>query len=613
MRYGKITVYLFTAFFLALAALLYAPQESEPETVLPLFITVQSSEATEEIHGWEKEPGEYFFFLPSYAKFTQAEIHIDRNTEVCMNDQILPDGTSCDIFSPDQPYTLCCTSNGETHCFSVTFLQSAEIPSLYIDVTSGNMDYIHALKGNEESGTMRLYTADGTRNYSGRLESVSGRGNATWTHEKKPYSLKLTAEADLLGMGSAQKWILLANAADRSNLRNMIVYDFAEAIGLPYTPECEWVDLYLNGEYAGLYLLCERNEIHSQRVDLEESSSFLVSQELEWRLKNQGYPYISTESGAYLRIHYSAFNSTSLLEIWQSAENAIFAEDGIDPITRKSWTELIDPESWAEKYLIEEVFGNLDAGNVSQYFYYDKSRASEKIYAGPIWDYDMAIGNPITEQQYEPNTFYANTSEATSWFSSLYQKEEFFSRVTKLYQTVFRPLLENLLNNKLDQYVTYISQAAKLNQVRWSTPDTDGEAEYIRAYLTERMAFLNSLWVDGVEYCTVLVDQGSDKGSVCYAVKPGECLASLPAYVESPDILGWYYVNSEEPFDITQPIYENMKIYLKPAYDYEEGISPFQYAPAAALVVLLMGLALTDILRLKRSGRQKHERTKISP
>ena len=118
------------------------------------------------------------------------------------------------------------------------------------------------------------------------MEAIRGRGNATWLWEKKPYSLTLSKSADLLGMGAAKEWILLTNAPDPTHLRNKIAYDLAAEVGLLYSPESNWVDLYLNGEYTGLYLLTERNEIHPQRIPAG-NGTFLVSMELESRLKSE--------------------------------------------------------------------------------------------------------------------------------------------------------------------------------------------------------------------------------------------------------------------------------------------------------------------------------------
>ena len=109
-----------------------------------------------------------------------------------------------------------------------------------------DMDYIYRKKGNEESGNMTLYHTDGSVVFAGDMNSLKGRGNSTWTQfEKKPFALKLENAADLLGMGEAEKWILFANADDPSNMRNKMVYDYADAVGLPYSPDSQWVDLVI--------------------------------------------------------------------------------------------------------------------------------------------------------------------------------------------------------------------------------------------------------------------------------------------------------------------------------------------------------------------------------
>ena len=150
--------------------------------------------------------------------------------------------------------------------------------TVYIDTESGNMDYIHENKENKESGKISIYTSVEGIDYSGDLTSIKGRGNNTWDEfEKKPYNIELQNESNLLGMGKASQWVLLANADDHSNLRNKLVYDFSDEIGLEFSPDSRWVDLYLNGEYAGLYLLSERNEVHENRVNIDKTDGALLS------------------------------------------------------------------------------------------------------------------------------------------------------------------------------------------------------------------------------------------------------------------------------------------------------------------------------------------------
>lgn len=617
MRYGKILICLLSAMLMAVAVLIWrqepAPEVcSQPVADIPLSVLVTAGKKTEEIDCWQDEAGNCFVFLPAYAELAETKLSLKPGTDASIAGQPLKNGQTCGGFQWNTPYALEYTARSGSGQSEITFLCSENVPAIYIEVQSGNMDYIHEVKGNEESGRIRLYREDGQQAFSGNLKSISGRGNYTWLQDKKPYSLELTAEADLLGMGQAKEWILLSNPGDPSHLRNKFVYDYAQEAGLAYSPQSRWVDVYLNGTYAGLYLLSERNEIHPQRIDLTADSSFLVSMELGWRMEEQGNPFITTGNGTDLRIHHSSITNAQLRTLWQSAENAILAEDGTDPVTGKSWTELIDLDSWAEKYLIEEIFGSVDACAVSQYFY--GSTQDGKIYAGPVWDYDMSMGNGEAWQLSQPEAFFGNRAVLRAWatepwFHALYQKEEFHDRVVELYREVFQPLLETYLTEKLDSYAGEIRQAAALDRSRWAGKSAAEETEAIRSYMTRRMEFLNSVWLEQETYHTVLVDLNDGTNTVCYAVRPGEYLPELLSIEYIPDAVGWVHRDSGEPFDITQPIREDMDICLKYAEETVEKQeqtsnlrSMLSVVPLAVLVLILLAVLLLDRRRSRKTA-----------
>ena len=619
MRHGKSIVYFFTAIFL-LAAVLIGTMEAASESDPPFWVQVCVDGAAEKVACWKKGESEFVVFLPGCADLSRTRIRVDAGKTVSMDGRELRDGMTCDGFDLNKVYEMACNSGGENRRFRVTFLRS-DSAAMYIDVPTGSMDYIHAKKGNEESGTLRLYSPDGAVEYSGNLKSIKGRGNSSWEEEKKSYNLTFFQETDLLGMGQARKWVLFANAADHSNMRNKIVGDFAEATGLAYSADSRWVDVYLNGEYAGLYLLSERNEVHSQRVDVAWEGSFLVSQEMESRLREQKYPYISTASGQALRIHYSDWDTAELETLWQSAENAILAGNGVDPVTGKHWQELIDLDSWAMKYLIEEGFGNVDAGYISQFYYLDGSAEKGRICAGPVWDYDLSMGNNECWRQTGMNGLFANRllvreGVETGWFPALYQKEEFYSRMTELYQSVFRPQLVRLLEEGLDAYAEQISQAAEMNRVRWLGEEETltAQTEEIRTYLTQRMAFLDDLWINGTEYCVVQVREASLSNYSYYAIRPGECLTALPGGISDSGSVfgGWYYADTGEAFDMTQTIWEDTVIYGKRTSS--KLYTLVKTAPSAAMAAIFFALLIADGWRTKRTGKYgKTQRTKISP
>lgn len=579
MRFSKIVVLALTMAFGAVA--LFAARKGAEfrmnEKVL-FSVEVTSEYGQERIESWRSDEAEFFVFLPSYADLAKTKLYQNRPGEVTIDGEPIINGMTCENFQWNTPYELTCRVAGENPETRITFMKSDNIPTMYIDTRSGNMDYIHKKKGNEETGKIRLYTEEGKIDYTGNLDKISGRGNATWTNSpKKPYNIVLQKAGDLLEMGAAQKWILLANALDDTNLRNKIVLDFAKAIDLAYSPQGEWVDLYLNGEYAGLYLLCERNEVHPQRVDLSTSGSFLVSTDLEERLAQKKVDYIKTDNQIALRLHYAAISEEKIRTVFQSAENAILAEDGIDPVTRKNWKELIDAESWAKKYLLEEAFGNLDAGLNSQFYYYDGNDNDKKIYAGPVWDYDMCMGNPRNEGLKYPSQYFAGRKHIwgndVSWLFELYQKDD-FEKLVKDFYVQYRTMLIDMVENRVSTYAYNIRNAAYMNAQRWNTSDEIGFDEYVenlQEYMRQRVSFLDDIFIKDVRYHRVEV---SLPGCVVasYAVLPGNRLPVFFPIENTADtfILGWYTIDGDKPFDITQPICEDANIYLK-FFNLEQG------------------------------------------
>jgi len=581
-------------------------------TDVPLTALVTSDGCTEELTCWKDQWNDYYFFLPSYADPSTVEIRSNSNDEIWIGEYMMTkEGLSYDLLM-DDIYDLARFWFGNRYDGAIRFVQSGNVPTMFIDVPSGSMEYIHQKKGNEESGTMRLYTVDGDLCSSGSIASIKGRGNATWNWMKKSYSLTLADQTDLLDMGEAHRWVLLSNGYDRSNLKNKTAYDLARAAGMAYSPDSQWIDLYLNGEYAGLYLLCERNEVHPERVDITPENSFLIAREGKKRLIAQNYPHVDLKLGAF-RIHHSSVAHSTIEEMLKSVESALLAEDGMDPRTGKHWTELIDVDSWVEKYLIDEIAANHDGGSISQYFYYDGADTSGKIYAGPVWDMDITFGADAWYVA-PPNNFVArrpsyledNYLDAVEFspFYLLYQKEEFYQRITEIYQDNFRPALLELLDSGLDRYAQEISQAVMADEIRWHTgaPEdiTEIATEKVRTFLTERISFLDSLWLHGEDFCDVLLFDSdtisANHVAAWFAVRPGECLPEIP-----PELGKWYLYDTDEPFDVTQPIYESVNIYLK-----AEPTSPESVAGKTEMVSFGVLLAiLTAFFAIDRMRRNE--------
>ena len=130
---------------------------------------------------------------------------------------------------------------------------------------------------------------------------IRGRGNSTWRFfDKKPYRLKLDAAADLLGLGREKDFVLLANAGDPTMLHNYTFFGLAKLLGDTVTTNATFVSLYLNGEYCGMYLLCEQCEVSEERVPIDEGKSGLadVGYLIEFGGNTQDPPKYSFTLGA---------------------------------------------------------------------------------------------------------------------------------------------------------------------------------------------------------------------------------------------------------------------------------------------------------------------------
>ena len=608
MRKGKLILAAVSAVILAVIVLLCPASAPKPGNDLPVVLQA----GDEQLQLWTADAETWYGFLPASARET---VLLSSDTPATLDGLPLP--LQLQDFSV--PHTLAWEDGGTQRRGTLILLASENVASLHIDTQSGSMDYIHAQKGNAERGSLRLYDDQGSLNYTGTLASIRGRGNSTWVvHEKKPYSLELTEEADLLGMGAGKKWVLLADALDASALRNKIVYDFAARLGFEFTPETRWAELYLNGDYAGLYLLCERIEDDPQRLDLGPDGS-LLCMDRDIRVEEDTTPFLVTNAGHYLQIREGT-HIGPLKEQIQALEDAIFSPEG-------DWQNRIDLDSWVKKYLLEEIFGSYDAGFQSQYFY--SREPGGKLYAGPIWDYDSSLGNPLVWSLNSPNGLYAwrpqaMTDYAPNWYHGLYQQEKFRQALVQTYDREILPRLEELTGRTLETYVSRIGEAYERNRIRWNveTRGLDAEAAHIADYLTQRQAFLSALWLENRAFCIVRLRESSYSGYYgYYAVEPGTVFHDLPQR-QDEDFLGWYREDTEEPFDPAQPVTEDLCIYpkyegvLPPVQEEEESLKDmilrlYHYAPLGALV--LLGLSVWAVSLWKhpagKTGKREHSHT----
>ena len=142
------------------------------------------------------------------------------------------------------------------------------LPTVYIDTYDGAGIYS---KTEYVLATMRYVDEQDQLTVYDSLQ-IRGRGNSTWNLAKKPYKLKFNQKEKLLGKGraKAKKWTLLANAADKTLIRNAVTSALGERTSLRFNPAYKFVDLVLNGRFMGNYQISDQIDVRPHRVDIVE-------------------------------------------------------------------------------------------------------------------------------------------------------------------------------------------------------------------------------------------------------------------------------------------------------------------------------------------------------
>ena len=453
---------------------------------------------------WLEVDGTYYLMVPNSADITNLNIHFEASSSVFAGSYELISGEYTNIFAGGDPITLMSGRNS----YEVIAMQSSEIATLFIQTESGHLDDIHDDKSHRETAQVLMICDDGeTILYNGEADRFNGRGNTTWLMPKRPYSIRLAEPTDLLGTGDAQHrhWALLADYLDHSRLRNTISHSLAQEVGLEAAVRVRPVDVYINNEYMGLYLLTERVRIDTilPITDLEAATEDVNDDRLddfpqvgvmEFEVGTRRYfdiPYDPPDiTGGYLlELQFSerydadpsAFVTTRgqafmlgapefasrvqmdyISTFVQELEDAIYSSTGYNELGRH-YTDYIDERSFAMMYVFQEFIMDLDAVWSSFFLYKESDLVGDGLLrAAPPWDFDQTLGrlgavnlDDLNEGFYlaDPETFWVNVGviydhpdEMPHMMAALWQHESFQELSVEIWNEVFAPVVVGLLD-----------------------------------------------------------------------------------------------------------------------------------------------------------------------
>ena len=482
-------------------------------------------------------------FLPGDVSVEDISVRLKNDEYVCIDGEKIVDGDK--LQDVDTTKMLKCEwykqSGKKIATKKIKLVKGSNIPSVHIQLKDGEFEEIKSDKNIKKSGNIQVVSKKSLV-YDGVFKSIKGRGNSSWLENKKSFSINFEQSVSFGTLGKAKEWVIIANACDTSNVRDKLVYDIAKSYGMEFSPVCELTDVYVNSEYQGMYLLTKKivldedainlNNLEKETQQLNErklkdfegkeediegrykkwmnisndvddvSGGYIVELTMSDRLYGIASAF-STKDGSLFKMTAPKYTSKKqidyIADCFQKIENNLQQEE-ID--------QLIDLESWKKYYLIQEGFANTEL--VSFFFYKDKDR--NQVFAGPVWDFDMALGNCFgNENGVSAEVFYVNK---WGWFEKLYKNPIFYQNIINEYNNNFQKILENKTLELLKQYEKTYSDSYRMNWIRWKDEglsiwggknheSLSDAIQELKLFIKKRKQFLDSVWVDGKEPCRV--------------------------------------------------------------------------------------------------------------
>lgn len=326
------------------------------------------------------------------------------------------------------------------------------------------------------------------------------RGNSTATAPKKPYRIKFVTKQSMLGLNDGEafrSWCLMADYFDASMLRTWATFSFADVLlkNKYYSSDATPVEVYVNGDYRGVYLLCEQTQINNDRIDIYEKEDNETSVEIGYLMIGQGgrsdepesivvYPEITVYDRNGANMHFSGMNfalsgdgytdeqkayvvkyTSAVFKVVAAAlyEDKYYSLDRNGNMTLRPASELrgmtkqekqidtIDKvfciESAVRMCILDEIVKNLDAMTFNMYVDLSPTGDGRLTLAAP-WDFDFAMGNTnyatthSTSGFYATNLSYSEGMRTNLWYVMLGSIDWFEEMMKEVWQANYSALQE---------------------------------------------------------------------------------------------------------------------------------------------------------------------------
>lgn len=380
------------------------------------------------------------------------------------------------------------------------------VPRIVVTTEHGNGTTLQKTDG-YQNAAITITDTDGSVLSDSCSFKVRGNTTAMTFIEKKAYTFKFEKKKEVLGLGKGKKWALLANAFDPTMLRTDLAFSLAEELGLSYTSDRRFVEVFLDGSYRGCYELVEPVQQAKDRVDIDIESNngmkdFLL--EYEAQREEEGVSYFTVNG---LRFIASEPDEPTEEQLAYITDTMSAITDTMKNGTREEIEAVIDVPSFAAFYLLNEYLKTFDFDMSSVFFYYKDG----KLYAGPAWDYDMSTGNINSDLSgARPRSTYAPEGikqSKNNLYRFLCDKSWFMDEVKSVYEEHYG-YIKNIFadGGQLDTWAQENSEIFARNWTVWRIskwlynyqkkplPTYQENLDFLKDWLDTRNAWLYDEW-----------------------------------------------------------------------------------------------------------------------
>lgn len=426
----------------------------------------------------------------------------------------LSNGGKCELIIMDgQHYLRVSDENNQTRGYKLD-VKTKEYKLPIIHVTTDDGSDITS-KDNYKTGRFSIdYNGNGQYQSINKAQmKIRGRGHSSWDLAKKPYKIKFTSKTSLFGLTESKEWVLLANHGDRSLMRNTLAMTMGRVLDeMVFVPHSYLVDVFINGEYQGVYSLSEQIEIKDGRIPGERKSTevdtdYLVELSGDEEKTSFGHNAFQTPLQQYVTVREP---DAEILK----KEQKDYVKSYITKVDKSiknldGYEEYIDIPSLIDWFLLNEFSYNLD-GTFRRSNFLLKAKGDKLYYASP-WDFDYAFGNFWRDSsKYREWICLGNANTDgyinTNWMHYLLEDENFTSKLKDRWDEVGEQLYRTALDT-IDKNEKLIKVSAEENfnvwtncfdrKIQYESNKTvgistyEGQVDYLRTFIKNRYKWMD--------------------------------------------------------------------------------------------------------------------------